>query len=61
MPKLKKISPDDSQHIKWLLQKERNGINADGISPTIRILITKVNELTDVVNELQAKIADPKA
>jgi len=53
MPKVKTISPDDSQHIKWFLQNERHALNEDGISPTIRILINKVNELTDVVNELQ--------
>jgi len=42
----KKIEyPTGNQAIDWLLENERHGLNEDSVTPAIRFLIGKFNEL----------------
>jgi hypothetical protein len=42
----KKIEyPTGNRAIDWLLENERNGLNEDSVTPAIRFLIDKFNEL----------------
>lgn len=60
MKELKRIEPQPEinekhaiKNIEWLSQSLNNGLNPEGVDPIIRLLIGKINDLTDEVNELK--------
>jgi len=57
----KKIEyPTGNQAIDWLLENERHGLNEDSVSPAIRFLIGKFNELvSDGVDPPESESALP--
>lgn len=49
-----KITSKDSHHIDWLLEKPNHGLEENGLSAVVKILISKHNDLVEFT-ELQSR------
>lgn len=58
---MEKITPQPESHdpqiaLKWLAEKENHMLDTDGLSDIVRVLISKINQLSGEVDYLRNRV-----